>query len=116
MAIDPNLPPHDASYSRTGSSGTGSSGTGNSGTGSSGIGKTLLILAAVALLVLVVLFATGMLNMNTSGELRAPEVAVSGGEVPDVDVQAADVNVATKSVTVEVPEITVDKPGDAPAR
>ncbi len=76
----------------------------------SGIGKTLLILLAVAAIVLVVLFATGMLNMSTSGDLKTPEVSVSGGEVPSVDVQAAEVEVGTKTVTVEVPEVTVDKP------
>ena len=93
MASDPNRPHQDTSSS-------------------GGIGKVLLIAIAVAVLILVVGFATGLLNMSTSGNLEAPKVAVSGGEVPNVDVNAADVDVGTKTVTVEVPDVSVQKPAD----
>ena len=93
MASDPNRPHQDTSSS-------------------GGIAKVLLIAIAVAVLILVVGFATGLLNMSTSGNLEAPKVAVSGGEVPNVDVNAADVDVGTKTVTVEVPDVSVQKPAD----
>ena len=83
---------------------------------SGGIGKILLIAVAVAALILIVGFATGLLNMSTSGNLEAPKVAVTGGEVPNVDVNAADINVGTKSVTVEVPDVSVQKPADQPQK
>lgn len=76
-----------------------------------GIGRTLLILLAILAIIAAVLFATGFWRVNTSGELRAPDVDVSvkGGELPDVDVDSKKVVVGTKETTVEVPKIETEK-------
>ena len=75
-----------------------------------GLGRTLAILLALALLVVVVLFATGFWRINTSGQLKAPDVDVSvkGGEVPNVDLDSKKVVVGTKETSVEVPKVEVD--------
>ena len=74
---------------------------------SNGGSKTLLwvILAAVALIV--ILFATGVIDMSSEGG-ELPDVEVDGGELPDVDADVADVDVGTDEVTVEVPDVDVD--------
>ncbi len=78
----------------------------------SGAGRTIAILVVVALVALAVAWAAGLFNVDTSGSLKAPEVEVSGGEVPNVDVEAADIDVGTRTETIEVPTVTVDKPAD----
>lgn len=42
-----------------------------------------------------------------------PDVEVSGGNMPEFDVETADVDVGTKETTVEVPTVDVDMPDDA---
>lgn len=79
---------------------------------SSGAGRTLAVVALIALALLAIAWALGLFNVETEGQLKAPEVEVTGGEVPDVDVQAADIDVGTKETTVEVPTIEVTKPGE----
>ena len=32
-------------------------------------------------------YSVGLLNIGTTGELKTPEVSVSGGEVPNVEVE-----------------------------
>lgn len=77
-----------------------------------GVGRILVMVIAVAALLAAVAFATGLLNLNTSGDLEAPQVSVTGGELPKVEVDAADISVESKSVMVEVPEVRVEKPAD----
>lgn len=74
-----------------------------------GAGKTVAIIAGVVLLIVVLLFLTGFWRVNTSGEVKAPEVSVKGGELPDVDVDSKKVVVGTKETTVDVPKVETEK-------
>ena len=76
---------------------------------SSGAGKTIAIIVAVALLIVALLFLTGFWKMNTSGQLKAPEVSVKGGEVPKVDMDSKKIVVGTKETTVDVPKVETEK-------
>jgi hypothetical protein len=86
-----------------------------------------LIIALIGLAVLAQM--TGLLDFDTSGSVRAPaiDVKISGGEVPDVDVDTAKVKVGVTEKTVKLPsgvdvdmqkervklpEVDVDEPGD----
>lgn len=86
-----------------------------------------LVIALVGLAVLAQM--TGLLDFDTSGTIKAPaiDVKVSGGELPDVDVETAKVKVGVTEKTVELPtgvdvdlkdeavklpEVDVDQPGD----
>lgn len=79
------------------------------------VSRPLLILVLVVLALAVVAWLTGLIDFDASGELEAPKVEVTGGEVPSVDVDTADIDVGTKTETIEVPTIDVDKAGDANA-
>lgn len=59
-------------------------------------------------------FGIYMIDFDVSGELRAPdvEVAVEGGELPEVDAEVGDIDVGTKEVTVTVPDVDVTPPED----
>ncbi len=67
---------------------------------------TILILGVLALIAAI---ATGLLNLNTSGEFRPPKVEVKaqGGELPKVDVDTDQVVVGTTNSTVRVPEVGI---------
>ena len=74
----------------------------------------VLILAVVALIVLV---ATGLLDINQSRPAKAPEVSVTqngitatGGQTPAFDVETGTVSVGTdqKDVSVPVPTVRVN--------
>ncbi|HEV2080341.1 MAG TPA: hypothetical protein VGR19_10670 [Allosphingosinicella sp.] len=71
--------------------------------------RTVLILLAIAALVLLVLFATGILDMNQTREAKLPDVDVSaqGGQAPAFDVDAKEVVVGTTETQVEVPDVDV---------
>jgi hypothetical protein len=62
-----------------------------------------LLIALVGLAILAQM--TGLLDFDTSGTVRAPaiDVKVSGGELPDVDVDTAKVKVGVTEKTVELP-------------
>jgi flagellar basal body-associated protein FliL len=80
-----------------------------------GAGRIILIIVLVAVVALAIAWAAGLFQVNTQGQLKAPDVDISGGEVPQVDVQAADVDVGTKTETIEVPTVDVTRPGEGPA-
>jgi hypothetical protein len=67
-----------------------------------------LLIALVGLVVLAQM--TGLIDINTRGELRAPAVNVSvrGGELPDVKVNTAKVEVGTTEQTVKLPDVDID--------
>ena len=74
----------------------------------------VLILAVVALIVLV---ATGLLDINQIRPAKAPEVSVTqngitatGGQTPSFDVETGTVSVGTdqKNVTIPVPNVRVN--------
>lgn len=72
--------------------------------------RTVLILLAIAALVLLVLFGTGILDMNQTKEAKLPDVDVSaqGGQAPAFDVDAKEVVVGTTETNVSVPDVDVD--------
>ena len=74
-----------------------------------GAGKTIAIIVVIALLIVAALFFTGFWRLNTSGEFKAPQVSVKGGELPNVDVDSKKVVVGTKETTVDVPKVETEK-------
>ncbi len=73
----------------------------------------ILIIILVLIVAVVLAFATGMISLNSTGELRAPEVSVSGGETPDVDVETGSIDVGTETRTVEVPDVDIERADEA---
>jgi len=67
--------------------------------------RMILGILIVVVLVAIAAVATGFINVSTSGQFRAPAVAVTGGEMPKVDVDTKKVVLETKEQTVEVPTI-----------
>lgn len=72
--------------------------------------KSLLWIILVAVVIFLLLWATGILDFSSEGDLEAPDVDIeaTGGELPDIDADVADIDVGTEEVTVEVPEVDVD--------
>ncbi|HEY0627256.1 MAG TPA: hypothetical protein VGD10_11050 [Allosphingosinicella sp.] len=72
--------------------------------------RTILVILAIAALVLLVLLATGILNVNQTKEAKLPDVDVSaqGGQAPAFDVDAKQVVVGTKETNVSVPDVDVE--------
>ncbi|HKT14739.1 MAG TPA: hypothetical protein VJM13_09095 [Sphingopyxis sp.] len=66
-----------------------------------------LILGILIIVVLVAIAAvtTGFIDVNTTGRFKAPAVAVTGGELPQVDVDTKKVVLEAQQKTVEVPKI-----------
>jgi hypothetical protein len=77
-----------------------------------GAGRAIVLIAVVAVAALALAWALGLFNLDTSGKLEAPRVAVTGGEVPDVQVETADIDVGTKTTEIEVPTVEVTPAGD----
>ncbi len=69
---------------------------------------TILVLVVIAAIVAV---STGLVNLNASGELKAPKVNVSaeGGQVPKLDVDTKELVVGTTEANVGVPKIGIEK-------
>lgn len=69
----------------------------------------LLLLVVVLIGLAVLAQATGLINVDTIGSLRAPsiDVKVSGGEAPKVQVETAKVKVGVTERTVELPNVDV---------
>lgn len=65
---------------------------------------TLILLAAVVLLVLVL---TDVVNIRQTEEARAPAIEVDEGRLPEFDVDTADIELGTerREVEVDVPAI-----------
>lgn len=78
-------------------------------------GRTGVIVIVVVVLLGVIAYALGLFNVDASGDLKAPDVAVDvkGGEMPDVQVETGSIDVGTKTETVKVPdvEVTTDEVG-----
>lgn len=72
--------------------------------------RTVLILLAIAALVLLVLFATGILDVNQTKDAKLPDVNVSasGGQAPAFDVDAKEVVVGTTETNVSVPDVDIN--------
>ena len=83
--------------------------------------RAIFLVLMLVIVGLLVLFSTGMLNLNQTEPAVAPSVAVtsngvtaSGGQAPSFDVETGSVTVGTKpaNVTVAVPSVEVNKPGN----
>ncbi|WP_185804688.1 hypothetical protein [Pontivivens nitratireducens] len=62
----------------------------------------------VAVLVVLGLFFFFDMDQTQDGEL--PNVEVTGGEMPEYDVEAGDVDVGTTERTVTVPTVDIESP------
>lgn len=76
--------------------------------------RTIVIILVVVVVLAVLAYALGLFNVDASGDLRAPDVdvAVEGGEMPEMQVETADIDVGTKTEEIEVPTIDVTPAGD----
>lgn len=70
---------------------------------------SLWIILLIVLLLALLAWAFGFLNISSTGKLEAPDVRVEGGEVPKVSVDTGSVSVGSETTTVEVPTIEVKK-------
>lgn len=77
-----------------------------------GGGRLIVAILLLSVLALAIGWALGLFSIDTSGRLEAPSVAVTGGEMPSVQVDTARVNVGTTEKTIAVPTVSVTKPGD----
>ncbi|MFW2828604.1 hypothetical protein [Sphingomonas sp. ID0503] len=73
-----------------------------------GAGKIIAIIVVLAAIIAAILFATGFWSADVK-EGALPDVKVSGGELPKVDVDSKEVVVGTTSTTVDVPKVTTEK-------
>lgn len=57
-------------------------------------------------------FALGLAacDVDQTQEGEMPEVEVTGGQMPEYDVETADVEVGTEEKTIEVPDVDVTMP------
>lgn len=81
--------------------------------------RAILLLLIVVVVAAIVLFATGLVDVNTVRGVQAPRVeagsdgvSAQGGQAPAFDVQTGSVAVGTTQTTVKVPTIQV-KPADS---
>lgn len=74
----------------------------------SGGARTGLIIAVVAVLVVIAVFAFGLVDIDQTRETALPEVKTEGGQMPAFDVDTADVDVGTTTETVDLPKVDVD--------
>lgn len=75
--------------------------------------KAGAIVAAV-IAVVVIAFGIYMIDVDVSGEVEAPDVdvAVEGGELPEVDAEVGSIEAGSEEVTVTVPTVEVNPPED----
>ena len=66
-----------------------------------------IIIAVVAILAIIAAFAFGLIDINQTKDMKAPEVSVSGGQAPAFDVDTAKVDVGAKNTDVTLPKVEV---------
>lgn len=66
-----------------------------------------IIIAVVAVVAIIAAFAFGLVDINQTKEMKAPDVSVSGGQAPAFDVDTAKVEVGTKTTDVSVPKVEI---------
>jgi beta-lactam-binding protein with PASTA domain len=73
--------------------------------------NVILSLAAVAVVIVGVLFATGFWSAEVTeeGEMPDVDVSASAGKLPEVDLDSKEVVVGTKETTVEVPKVKTEE-------
>jgi len=78
----------------------------------SGGGRAIWIILLVLIILGLIAWAMGLVNFDASGDLKAPDVKVEGGEVPDVQMETGEIDVGTKNVEVAVPDVDIKPAGD----
>lgn len=73
--------------------------------------RPVLIILAVAVIVLIVLFATGFWSVEQTreGELPNVEVNAEGGQLPAFDADSKEVVAGTTETEIEVPKVETEK-------
>jgi len=75
-----------------------------------GAGRVIAIVAAIAVVIVALLFLTGFWRLNASGgALPKVDVSAKGGALPNVDLDSKKVVVGTKQTTVDVPKVKTEK-------
>jgi hypothetical protein len=76
--------------------------------------RAILLILILAVVALIVLFATGLLDVDQTRSAEAPEVSVTGegitatgGQTPEFDVETGTVSVGANQANVTVPVPTV---------
>ena len=85
--------------------------------------RAILLILILAVVALIVLFATGLLDVDQTRSAEAPEVSVTGegisatgGQTPAFDVETGTVSVGANqaNVTVPVPTVRVNPADNQP--
>ena len=83
--------------------------------------RTIFLILIVAVLALIGLIASGLIDINQTQPAKAPQISASqngvtatGGQAPAFEVQTGTVSVGTKpaNVQVPVPSVEVNRPAD----
>ena len=81
--------------------------------------RAILLILILGVVVLLILFATGLVDITQTRGTRAPQleaengaIRAQGGQTPAFEVQTGSVEVGTRDANVAVPKIEV-KPGQA---
>lgn len=83
--------------------------------------RAIFLVLMLVIVGLLVLFSTGLLNLNQTEPAVPPKVSVNSngvtttaGQAPAFDVETGSVTVGTKpaNVTVAVPSVEVNRPGN----
>ena len=86
--------------------------------------RAILLILILAVVALIVLMATGLIDINQTREAKAPNISASGngvtasgGQAPAFDVETGTVTVGAKetNVTIPAPTVTVNRPAQEPA-
>ncbi len=68
------------------------------------------IILGILAVIAIVLLAVWAIDVDVSGDVEMPTVEVTGGEMPDVDVDTVDVDATMEEKTILVPNIDVTAP------
>ncbi|RST29892.1 hypothetical protein HMF7854_02935 [Sphingomonas ginkgonis] len=80
--------------------------------------RAILFILILAILILIGLFATGLLHLQQTRPAQLPSVSSNGtsvttrgGQTPAFDVETGKVVIGSKPATVKVPALTVERGG-----
>ncbi|MFD2237234.1 hypothetical protein [Aureimonas populi] len=76
------------------------------------MGRAVGWIIGLVIVVAVAWIAFMMVDVDVTQEGQLPEVSVSGGQMPEADVNVGTVDVGSEQRTVEVPSIEVNPPAD----
>lgn len=82
--------------------------------------RAILLILILAVVVLLIALATGLLDIRQTRGVKAPDVSVNrsgvtarGGQTPTFDIETGTVAVGTKPANVAVPTVDVNPPNQA---